>query len=127
MDETKCTICEKTGQEFDHHESPKPNSLFHCEKCGEVVCYNCLFLTDEDEGTDECSKCNGGSKRKPKAPIVGADGNVFNIMGIASKALKRAGQADKSKEMQERIMHGEGVDYDKALNIIMEYVDPVEL
>lgn len=127
MDETKCTICGKDGQEFDDHELSKPNSLFYCEKCGEVVCYNCLYLTDEDDSADECSKCNGGSKRKPKAPIIDADGNIFNILGIATKTLKRAGQVDKAAELQEKILYGSGINYDGALCIIMEYVDPVKL
>ena len=33
--------------------------------------------------------------KKPKAKLIGADGNVFNLIGIASSSLKRAGQNDK--------------------------------
>ncbi len=35
--------------------------------------------------------------KRPKCPIIGADGNIFNIMGIASKTLKRSGMAEESK------------------------------
>ena len=64
---------------------------------------------------------------KPECKLVGENGNVFNLMGIASRALKKAGLNDQAKEMQERIMGKEGEtgaeSYDEALSIIMEYVD----
>ena len=63
-------------------------------------------------------------QEKPDAPIIGADGNVFSIMGIASRTLKRAGMPDQVKEMNARVM-GSG-SYDDALGIIMEYVNPVD-
>ena len=43
--------------------------------------------------------------KKPKCPLIGQDGNIFNLMGIASKTLKRNGM------------------YDEALSIIDEYVE----
>jgi hypothetical protein len=63
-------------------------------------------------------------QEKPDAPIIGADSNVFNIMGIASRTLKRAGMPDQAKEMNARVM-GSG-SYDAALGIIMEYVNPAD-
>jgi len=63
-------------------------------------------------------------QQKPESPIIGADGNVFNIMGIASRTLRENGMADAAKEMRSRIM--ESGSYDNALAIIMEYVEPVE-
>ena len=59
--------------------------------------------------------------KKPKAKLIGADGNVFNLIGIASRSLKRAGQNDKVTEMSERVMSSGS--YDEALSIIMEYVE----
>lgn len=59
--------------------------------------------------------------QKPKCPLIGADGNIFNLMGIASKTLKRNGMADEAKEMCSRIT--ESGSYYDALNIIGEYVD----
>ena len=38
-------------------------------------------------------------KLKPKCPLIGADGNIFNLMGMASKTFKRSGMADDAKEM----------------------------
>ena len=55
-------------------------------------------------------------------PIIGADSNIFNVMGMASKTLKRNGMADEAKEMCSRVT--QSGDYNKALAIIMEYVEP---
>ncbi|MCM1008240.1 MAG: hypothetical protein NC485_09990 [Ruminococcus flavefaciens] len=60
--------------------------------------------------------------KRPKCPIIGADGNIFNIMGIASKTLKHSDMAEKSKEMCSRVTSSGS--YDEALGIIMEYVEP---
>lgn len=59
--------------------------------------------------------------KKPKVKFVGANGNIFNLMGIASRSLKAAGQSDQATEMSKRVMSSGS--YDKALSIIMEYVE----
>jgi len=58
---------------------------------------------------------------KPVAKVIGEDGNVFNLIGICMKALKRAGQPEKAKEMQEKIFAAGS--YEEALNIMGEYCD----
>lgn len=58
---------------------------------------------------------------KPKCPLIGADGNIFNLMGIASSTLRRNGMADEAKEMRSRITSSGS--YDEALCILGEYVD----
>lgn len=58
---------------------------------------------------------------KPIAKLIGQDGNVFNLVGIASKALRKANQADKATEMTEKVF-GSG-SYEEALNIIGEYCE----
>ncbi len=58
---------------------------------------------------------------KPKCQLVGRDGNIFNLMGIASRTLKQAGQKEKADEMITRIKASKS--YDEALGIIMEYVE----
>ena len=58
---------------------------------------------------------------KPDCPLIGRDGNIFNLMGIASRTLRDNGLDDAAKEMCERI-RGSG-NYYKALGIIGEYVN----
>lgn len=60
---------------------------------------------------------------KPKCKLIGEDGNIFNLMGIAARTLKRNNQADKANEMIHRITQGEVKNYSEALAIICEYVD----
>ena len=60
--------------------------------------------------------------KRPKCLIIGTDGNIFNIMGIASKTLKRSNMTEESKEMTERVTSSGS--YEEALGIIMEYVEP---
>lgn len=61
---------------------------------------------------------------KPKCALIGQDGNIFNLVGIASKTLKRNGMYEESKEMIERATLS--YSYDEAINIIEEYVDIVK-
>lgn len=58
---------------------------------------------------------------KPDCPLIGQDGNIFNLMGIASRTLKGCGMDMEAAEMRDRIMHSES--YDHALCIIGEYVN----
>ena len=59
--------------------------------------------------------------QKPNCPLLGADGNIFNLMGIASRTLKQHGMAEQATEMCNRIY--ESGSYYEALGIIMEYVN----
>ena len=59
--------------------------------------------------------------KKPKMQLIGQDGNIFAIMGRASRLLKSNGQGDKAKEMCDRVISCDS--YQKALNIISEYVE----
>lgn len=61
-------------------------------------------------------------KVKPDCELIGQDGNIFNLLGIASRTLKRNGMSDEAKEMTDRITNG-SVNYYEALNIIGEYVN----
>jgi len=61
---------------------------------------------------------------KPDAPMIGADGNIFNQLSIAKKALKDNRQGYDAKEMAARVMNSNS--YDEALRIITEYVNPVD-
>lgn len=61
-------------------------------------------------------------KQKPKCALIGQDGNIFNLMGIASRTLKRKKMSKEATEMCNRITSG-AKSYDEALCIIGEYVD----
>jgi len=58
---------------------------------------------------------------KPKCKLVGQDGNVFNLIGLANRALKDAGLRDQAKEMTEKCFAAHS--YDEALAILQEYVE----
>lgn len=58
---------------------------------------------------------------KPKCALIGQDGNIFNLVGIASRTLKQNGMQEESKEMSNRVFSSHS--YDEALSIIGEYVE----
>ena len=58
---------------------------------------------------------------KPDCPLIGRDGNIFNLMGIAGQTLREHGMVDQAKEMFQRITQCQS--YDSALNIIRDYVN----
>ena len=58
---------------------------------------------------------------KPDCPLIGADGNVFNLIAIARKTLQQHDMLEESREMTERIQ--QSYSYDEALSIIGEYVN----
>lgn len=60
---------------------------------------------------------------KPDCELIGQDGNIFNLMGVASRTLKQNGMEDQAREMCERITGGDCRDYYRALSIIGEYVN----
>lgn len=75
-------------------------------------------------------KCKGGFKikkefKKVSAPIIGADGNVFNLISICVKSLKENGFKEEAEEMKKRINSSKS--YDEALGIMCEYIDPIEV
>ncbi len=61
-------------------------------------------------------------KEKPMCPIIGANGNIFNILGIASRTLKGNGMAEEAAEMYNRVTSSGS--YEEALGIITEYITP---
>lgn len=60
-------------------------------------------------------------KAKPDCALIGEDGNIFNLMGIASRTLKENGMANEAKEMCERVRSSGS--YYEALGVIGEYVN----
>ena len=60
---------------------------------------------------------------RPRCPLLGQDGNIFHLMGIAARVLRPNVMAAEAKEMQTRIMGGDCHSYEEALGIISEYVE----
>ena len=60
-------------------------------------------------------------QKKHDCKLIGEDGNIFNLMGIASKILRQNGMAEEAVEMRDRIRASGS--YDEALCIIGEYVN----
>ena len=64
---------------------------------------------------------NENKQIKPDCPLIGEDGNIFHLVGIAAKTLKRNGMSAEAFEMTEKVF-GSG-SYEEALGIIGEYVN----
>ena len=67
------------------------------------------------------SEAPNAEPQKPDGPLIGQDGNVFNLIGIAARTLRQNGLSDQAKEMTQRAF-GSG-SYDQALGVIMDYVN----
>ena len=59
---------------------------------------------------------------KPLCPLIGQDGNIFNLVGIAARTLREAGLRNQAKELTHHIFSGECHSYGEALCLIGEYV-----
>lgn len=59
--------------------------------------------------------------RKPTCKLIGEDGNVFNIIGLVCKCLKKNNMADKAGEFRERAFASSN--YDEVLRLCMDYVE----
>lgn len=60
-------------------------------------------------------------KKKPVCKLIGQDGNIFNLLGIASRTLKRAGMREEAEKMGKEALNT--TSYDEALSVIMKYVE----
>lgn len=58
---------------------------------------------------------------KPDCALIGQDGNVFNLVGIAARTLREHRLKDQAKEMTDRVFASGS--YGEALCIIGEYVN----
>ncbi len=61
------------------------------------------------------------AQEKPDCQLIGQDGNIFNLLGIASRTLKEHGMEAQSREMLARAYQSGS--YHEALGIIGEYVN----
>lgn len=60
-------------------------------------------------------------KHKPDCPLIGKDGNIFNLIGIASMTLRDNGMPEQAVEMRDKVKASGS--YEEALYIIGEYVN----
>lgn len=58
---------------------------------------------------------------KPKVKLTGQDGNVFTVIGLTDKALKKAGLKEQAKEFKDKAFGARN--YDEVLRLCMEYAD----
>ncbi len=58
---------------------------------------------------------------KPKCPLIGANGNIYNLAGLATLTLRDNGMDTQAKEMQDRIFASHS--YEEALTVIGEYTE----
>lgn len=103
-------------QDFDVDEGRLSVSLWDFHDyfiCTEEEFRQRLNLTENKSALAE--------RKKPDCELIGQDGNIFNLMGIASRTLRRNGMAEEATEMCTRIR--ESGSYDAALCIIGEYVN----
>lgn len=103
-------------QDFDIDEGRLSVSLWD---------FNGYFIYTEEEfqqyRNSNQNKTIATERRKPDCELIGQDGNIFNLMGIASKTLQQNRMADQAKEMRDRIYSSNS--YVEALCIIGEYVN----
>ena len=85
------------------------------------ACYEGTWLSDYVENYLGGFLRDQPSKQKPVMNLVGEDGNIFSVLGRASKLLRQAGQAKEAEEMTKRVMN-DAHSYGEALKIISEYV-----
>ena len=64
---------------------------------------------------------NESKHSKPNCPLIGTDGNIFNLVGIASRTLKKNGLSAEANEMASKVYKSGS--YEEALGIIGEYVN----
>ena len=83
------------------------------------------FVYDEDEMNEylgiETPTEKPPERKKPDCQLIGEDGNIFNLIGIASRTLRQNDMAEQANEMRDRVM--ESGSYEEALGIIADYVN----
>ena len=80
------------------------------------------FLIQVKAPENEMQEKQPESKQsRPKLKLLGHDGNIFSILGDASRLLRRAGMSEQANEMADRVY--KSGNYYEALGIISEYVE----
>ena len=64
---------------------------------------------------------NESKQSKPDCPLIEQDGNIFNLVGIASRTLKINCLSEEASEMTSKVFKSGNCE--EALGIIVEYVN----
>lgn len=64
---------------------------------------------------------------RPSCPLIGQNGNIFNLVSIAAGTLREYGMDAEAKELTDRIMGGQCHSYEEALAILTDYVQPTDV
>lgn len=103
------------GEGFEQQEIQTGDGVLYVHFAEEPFDFTVEQVQDTEASKEQpIPKC-------PKMKLVGQDGNIFAILGRASRLLKENGQPQQAKEMSSRVY--QSGDYYKALNIISEYVE----
>ena len=89
----------------------------------DVFCYFHLWSARgfKLEFAEESENYADDNYQKPRCKLIGEDGNIFNLMGIASRTLRNAGMKEQAAEMMQRVQSSKS--YSEALSIIADYVE----
>ena len=83
--------------------------------------FGSMWLSDYMENRLGGVICN--KQAKPECALIGEDGNIFNLICIASRTLRENGMDEQANQMQKRITGGDCHSYEEALQIILDYVE----
>ena len=64
---------------------------------------------------------HGQERFRPPCPLMGQDGSIFNLIGIAARTLREHGMGAEAKEMSSKVTSCHS--YHEALAVISEYVE----
>ena len=63
-------------------------------------------------------------QEKPDCPLIGQNGNIYNLLGIVARTLREYNRKDQAEEMTDRVFASGS--YEEALCIIGEYVNIID-
>jgi len=92
--------------------------LFACQECGHA-----FDPEDEFDVADPTVEEIPEAPRKPPCPLVGINGNVFNIISRVRRCLREDGQPERAEAWVADATSSHS--YDEVLQKTFRYVDPM--